>query len=92
LILLPLVSPLSFQALTKIKIYEYIEEHMVSMSQLDGYHVSRENLERMGYLIELLNKYPLLKATMHEDYITNAFRSGWNIHKVCSVPSPVFQY
>lgn len=45
---------------------------------------SRDNLERMGYLIEKMNQYPKLRLAVEKDYKTNASKSGWTCNKVCS--------
>ncbi len=45
---------------------------------------SRDNLERMGYLIEKMNAYPKLNAAVEHDYKTNASKSGWTCNKVCN--------
>jgi hypothetical protein len=77
----PSVFP--FYQPTKTLIYKEINANVVKIGKIPGYSIAPETLERLGYLIELTLKYPKLLEAMKEDYVTNAFDSGWNINKVC---------
>jgi hypothetical protein len=39
-------------------------------------------LEKYGYIITLLLKYPKFYAAMHHDYYNNGSKSGWSLTKV----------
>ena len=43
---------------------------------------SRDNLERMGYLLEMMRKFPKLHAAVYEDYNLRGQVSLWTCNKV----------
>jgi hypothetical protein len=39
-------------------------------------------LEKYGYFIQLLNRFPAFYEVVHNDYHLNASKSGWSLTKV----------
>lgn len=57
---------------------------MIKIRRTNGQlqEIDTSTLEKYGYIIELMLKYPKLYALMHEDYFTNGVKSGWSLSKV----------
>ena len=44
--------------------------------------IDTPTLEKYGYFIELMLKFPKFYAVVHNDYYTNGSKSGWSLTKV----------
>ncbi len=44
--------------------------------------LNTDTIEKYGYIIELLIKFPKLYEIIHTDYYKNGSKSGWSLNKV----------